>query len=403
MAIFDISRAHFMAPIEREACIELHRKANCQKMEMHQRSMYGFRTASANWMRDWQATLEEGGYKVGVANPALFHRSEDGSRGGVHGDDFAVVGSRRALDRMGKTLSGKYSMRESHRLGFGSHCESHAELLNRIVSVGTDSDGRRYVRIEPDIRHAELVLRNLGLEGSKAKPLTTPGFKVDEEELALREKEVPLDPQGATRYRSCVMRLSYLALDRADLGEPVKWLTRSMAKPTPESLRELKKVARYLLGTKHMALHLWRQTFPKCISTYVDSDFAGSRSTRRSTAGMVQMIGGHAVKHTSNLQGGTGLNVSECEYYGLTHGAAHGLGLRSYMADLGFEMSLEILSDSSAARVFASRRGLGRQRHMQTRYLWLQERVAAGHLSVQKIKTTHNIADILTKAASRET
>ena len=321
-------------------------------------------------MRDWQATLEEGGYKVGVANPALFHRSEDG----VHGDDFAVVGSRRALDRMGKTLSRKYSMRESHRLGFGSHCERHAELLNRVVSVGTDSGGRRYLKVEPDIRHAELVLRNLGLEGSKAKPLTTPGFKVDEKELTLREKEVPLESQDATRYRSCVMRLSYLALDRADLGEPVKCLARSMAKPTPGSLRDLKNVARYLLGTKHMALHLWRRTFPKCISTYVDNDFAGCRLTRRSTTGMVQMVGGHAVKHTSNLQGGTGLNVSGCEYYGLTHGAAHGLGLRSYMADLGFEMSLEILSDSSAARAFASRRGLGRQRHVQKRYLWLQER-----------------------------
>ena len=77
--------------------------------------------------------------------------------------------------------------------GIGSHCERHAELLNRIVSVGTDSDGRRSVRIEPDIRHVELVLRNLGLEGSKSKPLTTSGFKVDGKELAFREKEVPLD------------------------------------------------------------------------------------------------------------------------------------------------------------------------------------------------------------------
>ena len=133
---------------------------------------------------------------------------------------------------------------ESRTDGFGSHCERHAELLNRIVSVGTDSDCRRYVRIEPDIRHAELVLRNLGLEGSKTKPLTTPGFKVDEKELALREKEVPLDSQDATRYRSCVMRLSYLALDREDMGEPVKCLARSMAKPNPGSLRDLKKVAR---------------------------------------------------------------------------------------------------------------------------------------------------------------
>ena len=192
MAIFDISRAHFMAPMDRQECIELPKEDKLPEdgdaVGLLQRSMYGFRTASANWMKDWQATLEEGGYKVGVANPALFHRSEDGSRGGVHGDDFAVVGSRRALNRIGKTLSGKYSMRESHRLGFGSHCESHAELLNRIVSVGTDSDGRRYVRIEPDIRHAELLLRNLELEGSKAKPLTTPGFKVDEKELELRER-----------------------------------------------------------------------------------------------------------------------------------------------------------------------------------------------------------------------
>ena len=182
----------------------------------------------------------------------------------------------------------------------------------------------------------------------------------------------------------------------------MKCFARSMAKPTPGSLGDLEEVARFLLGTKHLALHLWRQTFPKCISTYVDRDFDGCRSTRRNTTGMVQMVGGHDVKHSSNLQGATGLNVPECEYHALTHGAAHGLGLRSYMADLGLEMSLEILSDSSA-RALASRRGLGRQRHVQTRYLWLQERLAAAHLSVQKVKTTHNIADILTEAAGRET
>ena len=135
---------------------------------------------------------------------------------------------------------------------FGNHGERHAELLNRIVSVGTNSGGRRYVRIGPDIRHAELVLGDLGLEGSKVKPLTTPGFKLDERDLALREIEVPLEATDATRYRSCVMRLSYLHQDREDLAEPVKCLARAMAKPTPGSLRDLKKVARYLLGNKHI-------------------------------------------------------------------------------------------------------------------------------------------------------
>ena len=96
-----------------------------------------------------------------------------------------MVGSRRALDRAGKTLSGKCSMRESHLLGFGNHCERHAELLNRTVSVGTDSDGGRYVRIEPDI--------------NKVKSLMTPGFKLDERELASRETEIPLESADATR------------------------------------------------------------------------------------------------------------------------------------------------------------------------------------------------------------
>ena len=76
------------------------------------------------------------------------------------------------------------------------------------------------------------------------------------------------------------------------------------------------------------------------------------------------------------------------------------MGLKACMADLGFEMSLQNFSDSSAARAFASCRGLGRQRHV---HLWLQERVAAAHLTEQKVKTTQNPADIFTKAASGDT
>ena len=66
-------------------------------------------------------------------------------------------------------------------------------------------------------------------------------------------------------------------------------------------------------------------------------------------------------------------------------------------------MPLQIFSDSSAAKAFAPRRGLGRQRYVQTRYLWFQERVAAAQVSVQKVKGTQNPADIHIKAASRET
>ena len=156
------------------------------------------------------------------------------------------------------------------------------------------------------------------------------------------------------------------------LGRTSEMLGQVYCKAASGSLRDLKKVARNLLGTKHMALDLFRQAFPRSISTCVDSDFTGRRQTRRSTTGMGQMVSEHAVKHTSDLQGATGLNVSECEYYAFTRGVAHGLELMAYMADFGFEMSLHIFRDIAAAKAFASRRELKHQRHVQAFHLWLQ-------------------------------
>ena len=89
--------------------------------------------------------------------------------------------------------------------------------------------------------------------------------------------------------------------------------------------------------------------------------------------------------------------MSEAEYYALCHGGAHGLALQAYLRDLGLNSSVTVQSDSSSAKAFASRRGLGKQRHVQTRFLWIQERVACGHLAIRKIPGSTNVADILTK------
>ena len=75
------------------------------------------------------------------------------------------------------------------------------------------------------------------------------------------------------------------------------------------------------------------------------------------------------------------------------------LGLEAQLADWRLDAgTLQIFSDSSSARAFSARRGLGKVRHIQTRYLWLQERVALGHLIVKKVRGDDNVADVLTKA-----
>ena len=105
------------------------------------------------------------------------------------------------------------------------------------------------------------------------------------------------------------------------------------------------------------------------------------------------------MKTSSNLHSVFGLNVSEAKYYALTHGASHALGMQSYFNDLGLTPGIVVECDSSSAKAFASRSGLGKQRHVQVRYLWLQQMLAKHRVVIRKIGTKENPSDIFTKSS----
>ena len=114
---------------------------------------------------------------------------------------------------------------------------------------------------------------------------------------------------------------------------------------------------------------------------------------------MILRRGSHLLRHSSTVQAVIGLISAESEYYALTKGACTALGLQSHLADWNLPAELVLHTDSSSAKAVATRRGVGKStRHIQTRLLWLQERVAEKHLRVQKVPTEENPADVLTKA-----
>ena len=100
---------------------------------------------------------------------------------------------------------------------------------------------------------------------------------------------------------------------------------------------------------------------------------------------MVAIFGAHVLKHSSNIQSTIALSTGESEYYALVKGGPVGLGLQSLCADLGLDLEVAIEGDSNAAKGAVDRVGLGKARRIQTRYLWLQERVAEGHLKVHHV------------------
>ena len=104
------------------------------------------------------------------------------------------------------------------------------------------------------------------------------------------------------------------------------------------------------------------------------------------------------MRSASTTQTIVGLSSCESEFYALCRAAASGIGIQSNLVDLGILADLLIWSDASAARAVASRRGLGKVRHLHTRFLWLQEAVAMKAVALRCIPGKENPADALTKA-----
>ena len=60
-----------------------------------------------------------------------------------------------------------------------------------------------------------------------------------------------------------------------------------------------------------------------------------------------------------------------------------------------------VLSDASAGIGIASRQGCGRLKHLEVKWLWVQEKVSEKALRRRKHPTETNIADVATKYLTR--
>ena len=98
-----------------------------------------------------------GGFRRGKHSAALFHNPIQDVRRAVHGDDFVCLSDDDGFKHIDSLLKSKYTAKDTGTLGFE---DSHVKcllLLNRVFRVGVDQTGQ-YLDIEPDMRHAPLII-----------------------------------------------------------------------------------------------------------------------------------------------------------------------------------------------------------------------------------------------------
>ena len=145
-----------------------------------------------------------------------------------------------------------------------------------------------------------------------------------------------------------------------DIQYAVKELSRSMANPTEGDMKKAKRWGRCLCGKPRvLTKYLWQEPVSS-MTAYSDSDWAGCKSTRRSTSGVIMCLGDTPVKMQSSTQKCRALSSMEAEYYALVKAANQGTGMQMMLADLGVKLDIVLHCDNQSALDFTKKQGLGK-------------------------------------------
>ena len=133
-------------------------------------------------------------------------------------------------------------------------------------------------------------------------------------------------PLQRTTYRELVGSLLYVFVTRPDICVAVIKLSMHLEKPTERHWMQATRVLRYLAGTINKGVE-----YPKNVSNFniwahTDSDWAGCKSTRRSTSGYAifldkglycscRMHQGNFMVTTASSSFGSYCQSSSCDRY----------------------------------------------------------------------------------------
>ena len=260
--------------------------------------------------------------------------------------------------------------------------------------------------ILPNPKHVDTVAKLLGVVAQKAKdtPLPVGGT------LPLWTQLEPLDDDKAAIYRKCMGILLYISSDVPPAMFAIKTLASCCSKPNQGSWKCLRHLANFLYNRSEHVLcletngkgcgHVAQVPCAHVLEVFCDSDWAGNKSSRKSTSAGAIMFDGMVVHCFSRSQSCVSLSSAEAEYVATVSAVCDAILLRSAFEHLlGEKVSLHIFSDSSAARGIMNRRGCGKLRHISGRLLWLQEFITRQkQAELHPIPTLSNPADLMTNA-----
>ena len=202
---------------------------------------------------------------------------------GVYVDDLIIIGGdMEVLGRFKREMSKNFKMNDLVVLSYYLGIEVQQSTTDITICQSA---------------YAKKLLDTTGLADSN--PTRTPM----EAWLQLRKADTTTTV-NATNYHNIVGSLRYLVNTRPDFAYSVGYVSRFMEAPREAHLVAVKRILRYVAGTKSWGVRYCAGKEKKKLELvgYSDSDMAGDVDDHKSTSGMIYFLSGGAICWQSTKQ-----------------------------------------------------------------------------------------------------
>ena len=360
------------------------------------KSLYGLKQSTRCWYITMDSfILSELGFTRCRFDTCIYIRESDGMMIVLYVDDLLIIGKADMVAEVREKIATRFDV-----VFLGP--------VNRFLGMVIERD-RSTRRIY--LSQSGYIERNLERVGlAKCNGVSTP--LIPKEKLMPRPKDAGINsepPANEQRYQQAIGSLGWLAgATRPDIPYSVSLLGRFSKDPGETHWQGVKRVFRYIAGTKGLRLCLGGTPgvdLAEAFDGYADADFAGD-SQFRSTTGFIFRLGIGAVAWHSKKQTITALSTADAEFIASAAAIQELLWFRQLLCRLLRTPVLPptVLYDDNAAALasFFDDEYRPHSRHIGVKYYRVRELVEdRSEVDMRYCATGEMVADGLTKGLDR--
>lgn len=377
---FDVATAFLNGELDEKVYIEAPAGVQIQQDEclcLH-KALYGLKQAPRAWSSKFCRTLKAIGFQPTASDPCVFASSKHDHFVVTYVDDGMIMAKNKV------------------------DCQNIVKQLDKHFKTNI-VEGSVFLGIEilraPDgtfqmhqARYIEDALLRFKLTDVNPKP--TPLADI----TRLRAEQD--SPRTTAPYRAAIGSLLYLALNtRPDILFPTIALSCHNSDPKESHWNAVKRIWRYIRGTKDLALTFRPEGEDVKIEAYADADWGGDSRDGTSTSGVMILINNCPIVIKSIRQQRVALSTCEAEFVAAASCVKELLWLTGLLRECRVEHVRPTLyiDNKSALATIKSQTAHKGLKHIRLRQSFLKDEFESGTFELKHICSEDNPADILTK------